>query len=369
MAQQNINFGTQPNGADGDTIRTAMGKVQANFNELYGGALAVTTFKNRLINGNFDIWQRGTNFPQAAQGIYTADRWKIVSIGTTAGVSQQSFVAGQTAVPGEPASYLRAVVSSVVGASNLSVVQQNIESVRACAGRSMVLSFWAKADGNKSIAVELSQIFGTGGSPSAQVTNIGTKTIALTTAWTKYSVPVQFPSIAGKTLGTGGNDCTQLTFWLDAGSSYSGRTNALGQQSGTFDFAQCQLEEGGLATSFEQRPIGIELAMCQRYARIVQGSGVSGVALSANTILFMASWPTMRSTPSVTLLKTSFASGSFELLVGSTWATGSGCALVSPSIGTQGLTSTITGFSGLTIGAPALINTAGASIFLLDAEL
>ena len=331
MAQQNINLGTPPAGEDGDTIRTAMAKVQANFSDLYSGALAVTTFKNRLINGGFSVWQRGTSFAQAAQGIYTADRCKLVSIGTTTGVSQQSFTLGQTTVPGEPAYYLRAVVSSVLGASNLAVVQQNIEDVRTCAGRSMVLSFWAKADGNKNIAVEVSQLFGGGGSPSAQVTNIGTTTIALTTSWAKYTIPINVPSIAGKTLGTSGGDYTQITFWLDAGSSYNGRTNSLGQQSGTFDIAQAQFEQGSVATGFELRPQQIELSMCMRYyeksfdvgtpvAADVNSLSHSGYAFSANNVrhtqLFKV---TKRGSPTMAFYRP-FSSGSAAGASTNQWA-------------------------------------------------
>ena len=53
--------------------------------------------------------------------------------------------------------------------------------------------------------------------------------------------------------------------FFDAGSNYNSRTDSLGQQSGTFDIAQVQLEEGSVATPFEVRPIGTELALCQRY--------------------------------------------------------------------------------------------------------
>ncbi len=56
-----------------------------------------------------------------------------------------------------------------------------------------------------------------------------------------------------------------LVFWFDAGSNLDARTDALGQQSGTFDITQVQLEEGSVATDFEYRSIGEELALCQRY--------------------------------------------------------------------------------------------------------
>jgi hypothetical protein len=60
-------------------------------------------------------------------------------------------------------------------------------------------------------------------------------------------------------------DCFFARIWFDAGSDFNARTDSLGQQSGTFDIAQVQIEPGPVATPFEQRPIGTELALCQRY--------------------------------------------------------------------------------------------------------
>jgi hypothetical protein len=73
------------------------------------------------------------------------------------------------------------------------------------------------------------------------------------------------PSISGKTLGTDNNSSLGLNIWFDAGSDYNSRTDSLGQQSGTFDIAQVQVEPGAVATTFERRPIGMELSLCQRY--------------------------------------------------------------------------------------------------------
>jgi len=226
------------------------------------GAGPLAGFRNAIINGNFDHWQRGTSFTANAYG---ADRWVNARTGTAATQSQQAFALGQTDVPNEPEYFARTVVSSVAGASNFSILAQRIEGVRTFAGQTVTLSFWAKADAAKNIAVEFEQFFGSGGSPSTGVTGIGVTTLSLTTSWQKFTVTAALPSISGKTIGTDGNNYLAMVVWFDAGSDYNARTDTLGQQSGTFDIAQVQLEAGSVATPFERRPVGTELALCQRY--------------------------------------------------------------------------------------------------------
>jgi hypothetical protein len=227
---------------------------------LNGGPLA--GFRNIVINGNFDIWQAGTTF---TGNDYGADQWIHGRVGTTHTVTRQQFTLGQTDVPGEPEFFCRTVVSSVGGASNYSHLQQRIEDVRTYAGQQATVSFKAKANTTKNIAIEVAQHFGTGGSPSADVTGIGVSKVSIGTSWQYVTATITVPSISGKTLGTDGSDSLRLTIWFDAGSSFNSRTSTLGQQSGTFDISEVQIEPGSVATLFEQRPIGVELALCQRY--------------------------------------------------------------------------------------------------------
>ena len=77
---------------------------------------------------------------------------------------------------------------------------------------------------------------------------------------------IAIPSITGKTIGTDPNTSSlAVVFWLDAGSTFNARTNSLGQQSGTFDIAQVQLEAGSVATNFEYQSFGDTLQRCLRY--------------------------------------------------------------------------------------------------------
>jgi len=279
-------------------------------------------FKNKIINGNFDIWQRGTS--QTAIGYGSADRWFIASVGSTRTMSRQAFTLGQTEVTGNPQYFNRTAVTSVAGAGNYTLLSQRVEGVRTFAGQTVTLSFWAKADASKNIAIEFNQIFGTGGSFSSPITGIGVTTCSLTTSWRKFTITTTLPNISDKTLGTNNDDCLSLVWWFEAGSSFNSRTNSLGQQSGTFDIAQVQIEEGTIATPFEVRPIGAELALCQRYYqqlsintyRVYNNS--SGTAnLGVNVVLKQ----TMRATPSV--------AGSYDVSDGAS-QNFSGTSLVSP---------------------------------------
>ena len=131
------------------------------------GAAGAPAGRNKFINGNFDVWQRGTSF--SASG-YAADRWKNGYGGGNATVfSQQSFTLGQTDVPGNPKFYSRQVTTSANSASSYATLNQKLEGVRTFAGQTVTISFYAKADAVKNIAIEPYQNFGTGGSPSSSV--------------------------------------------------------------------------------------------------------------------------------------------------------------------------------------------------------
>ena len=263
------------------------------------GTDGATPGRNKIINGNFDVWQYGTSF--TASG-FTADRWHLTNIGTSSTFTQQVFTLGQTDVPDNPANYVRGVVSSVTGAGNTSVLKQKIENVRTFQGQTVTLSFYAKADAVKNIAVDLYQNFGTSGSPSTSV-YITPQKFALSTTWTKYTKTFTIPSITGKTLGTDNNDFLQLSFWLDAGSDFNSRTDTLGHQSGTFEFAQVQLESGSSATDFEHKSIGETIQDCKRYyikdLKIGGGGYATGSGQTARAMTSCTFPVEMRASPTV----------------------------------------------------------------------
>ena len=258
---------------------------------------------NYIINGNFDIWQRGTS--QTVSGYGSADRWAFHNSGTTKLVSRQVFTLGQAEVGDNPRFYTRNVVTSVAGADNYCYMLQKIERVWTLAGKTATLAFWAKADSNKNIAIEFSQIFGSGGTPSDLVVGIGTQLVQLTTAWTRYVITVDIPSITDKTIGTDAADNIQVRFWFDAGSNLNERTTSLGQQSGTFDIACVSLVEGDIDIKPIPRSYGEELALCQRYYVTTNANDrfyAAGPGVVSNSVIYFQT--TMRTPPVATLINT-----------------------------------------------------------------
>lgn len=299
---------TVPNNVSGavrtDTVQ-AFTEAQQDQARANLGADTLAGFRNKIINGNFDIWQRGNS--QTTAGYGSDDRWNNNHTGSTKVHSRQTFTLGQTDVIGGPTSYSRTVVTSVAGAGNFCCKQQPIENVALLAGELVTITFYAKADASKSMSVELAQVFGTGGSPSTDVTGLTTK-VNLTTAWQKFSFPQQIPPISGKTLGSNNNDYTLLSFWFDAGSTYSTRTLTLGQQSGTFEIAHVSIVKRDATKEidpFSPRHISQEEILARRYYEVNAnywiGDGINGGTYGA-----YSSWKVQkRTTPSITIVSQS----------------------------------------------------------------
>jgi hypothetical protein len=271
-----------------------------------GGAFS--GFRNAIINGNFDVWQRRTSFSGSQSG-FAADRWQTVVIGSSHNTSRQDFTLGQTAVPGNPRHFCRVVVTSAAGASNGCYLRQAIEDVRTFAGQTVTITFEAKADAARPIAVELIQQFGT--LVTLLVTGIGVTKTTLSTDWQLVTVTAQVPSIANKALGNDSDTSLELLIWFDAGSAFNARTASLGQQSGTFDIAQVQVAPGPAPTPFERRPLGVELDLCQRYYEETH------YAIPASGLRVMGQWATKkRTTPDIQVEEVLDGSGGTMIAVG-----------------------------------------------------
>ena len=233
-------------------------------------------FRNKIINGDFSVNQRGFT-SGTTSATYGFDRWRQFNSGGTVTMSSQSFTIGSPAATGfESETFCRLVTASQSASGDYGVIQQPIENVRTFANSTVTISFWAKAtSGTPKVAVEISQFFGTGGSPSADVDTLGGQ-VTLSTSWARYSVTMTIPSINGKTIGTTANTSfIGLNLWISAGSTFNSRLSSIGIQNNTFDIWGVQVERGSVATPFEQRPMQTELALCQRYFQKSYSQGVT----------------------------------------------------------------------------------------------
>jgi hypothetical protein len=179
-----------------------------------------------------------------------------------------------------------------------------MEDVRTFAGQTVTVSFWAKAaSGTPKFLTYLSQNFGTGGSPSAQVITAASSTQTITTSWVRYSATIAVPSISGKTIGTSGSNLN-FSFLVSCGSAAGAPFSDVGIQNNTFDIWGVQVEAGSTATAFQTATGTIqgELAACQRYYWQTGGSSVyqrigQGVADSGGAGILVINPVTMRVAP------------------------------------------------------------------------
>jgi hypothetical protein len=219
-----------------------------------GAASPFLAGKNKIINGDMNVWQRGTSFTSLTFPTYYADRWSggTNASGATRTVSQQAFTAGTAPVAGYEGTYFLRVNTSVAGTgTTYDVIDQRIEDVRTFANQTVTVSFWAKAAASTALGnLQLTQSFGSGGSSDVNVTAaLGT----ITTSWTRYSYTLVLPSISGKTIGAGNYLLLRLS--LPISGTY------------TVDIWGAQLEAGPVATPFTTASGTLqgELALCQRY--------------------------------------------------------------------------------------------------------
>jgi hypothetical protein len=249
------------------------------------GYAPVAGNRNRIINGAFDIWQRGTSF--STSGSYTADRWLLQfnGSGATRAISQQSFTVGNVIAGQEPKFFFRYNQSVAGTGATFNLIDQRIEDVRTFAGQQVTVSFWAKADTTRTIDSSIQQAFD--GSP--EVAGLSSGTITLTTSWARYSYTGTLASIAGKTVGA--NSYAALRLNLPLNSTF------------VIDIWGVQLEAGVVATPFEIEDVGTTLSKCQRYYQRVTSESVFGRVASGqaySTSAVMAMLPlrtTMRTTP------------------------------------------------------------------------
>ena len=324
---------------------------------------SVTGFKNRIINGGMVIDQRNAGASVTPNNTYTLDRWAAYQSVASKYSLQQN--AGAVTPPVGFSNYLGITSLSAYSilTSDYYMLRQQIE------GLNIADLAWGTAS---AVAVTLSfkvysSLTGTfGGSLANNAQNRNypfTYSIPVANTWTTISV-----TIAGDTTGTWltTNGCgLQLNFGLGVGATYSGTagswntgnyfsatgaTSVVGTSGATFYITGVQLEKGSVATSFDYRPYGTELSLCQRYFNMTfsQGTapasntGQSGALLTVNGsgtgnstgLIVTYQFPVeMRAGPSVVTTFNPSAAGSGWFL-----NTGASLAAATANPGTRGVT-------------------------------
>jgi len=247
---------------------------------------------NYVINGAFDIWQRGTSFTGVTT-TYCADRWLAGNSGATMNVTRETFPVGQTEVDGNPTYFLRL---SVTTGNDFARLIQRIEDVRTLSGKTITVSFWAKGTnpgGGKLYLGYLQSSNGTSG-----VSNYTAADFTLTSNWQRFSRTITIPALSGTIV----DGATYVELILGQGPDTS--TSAW-----TLDLANVQVETGTFATPFRRNAPSIqaELAACQRYFyRVNSGEATGWVTSDTAVIWFFNQFPvTMRATPTTSVSSSS----------------------------------------------------------------
>ena len=318
----------------------------------FAGYLDNLPNRNRIINGLFDIWQRGTSFAAITTGTYTADRWVYTQTGAggSRSVSQQSNALG-TLIGGMQAKQFLRLDIATLGSATAQTIGQRIEDVRTFAGETISVSCMVKGTLTGAVTLNVLQNFGSGGSPSSTVTTaVGTYTP--TASWVRKTFTIAVPSISGKTLGSTA-DTHYLELQFDCGN-----------KTGQLDIWGVQLEQNTTATILEREPIQQTLAECQRYYWVhLSGILIVGLFASYTTALNVHafSFPvTMRALPVCT---TSSTFRAYYYSTGDQAIAGVTGTAQTPSYGLINHTS---GMGGLT---HVVYGSAGGSSIVWSAEL
>jgi len=284
--------------------------------------------KNRIINGAMVIDQRSAGAsvtPTTGSAFYALDRFAFEISQSSKLTAQQN--AGSVTPPAGFTNYQGITSSSAyaVTSTDYFLFEQIIEGFNtadlnwgSANAKTVTLSFWVR-----------SSLTGTFGGNLQNNANDRfypfSYSIPVANTWTQISV-----TIAGDTTGTWltTNGRGILVRWsMGTGSTYlgtagswgattyfgvTGQTNLVGTSGATFYITGVQLEQNTVASNFDFRPYGTELALCQRYCYQINsdnsanggGTGLTGVG-TGNTgngcSRAQTASPTMRVSPTLTM--------------------------------------------------------------------
>ena len=263
--------------------------------------VANNTGRNLVMNGAFAVAQRGAG--PFTTAVYTLDRWLQNFNLDTVSTQRASLADGDRASIGDEAAKFayQTTMTGNAGAAAYTQIVQKIEGVQRLGNKTVTVSFWGVGSvAALKVGVGLDQNFGTGGSPSAQVTPNATP-LTLTTSWARYTVTITLPSTSGKTLGTNGDDCVWLKLWLSSGANTNVIAGSIGVQSGTFTLYGIQLEIGTQATPFDAGGTPADqLRQCQRFYQVISATGGAGYSVAGTVVQVYLEYPQMRAAPTAT---------------------------------------------------------------------
>ena len=343
-------------------------------------------FKNKIINGACVIDQRnaGASVTITNTGAitYTLDRW--AGFGSVASKFSIQQNAGSVTPPVGFVNYLGVTSLSAytVGAAEGFYINQIVEGYNmadlnwgTANAKTITISFWVRSSLTGTFGGALRNVAFDRSYPF-------TYTISAANTWEQKSV-----TVAGDTTGTWNstnNTGINLDFALGSGSTLSGTTGAwaagafnsatgatsvVGTSGATFYITGVQLEKGSTATSFDYRPYGTELQLCQRYYQVVKDQvNTGGLVYSGGVKVRFPFKTSMRSAPTAVIN----TAGSF--IAGNDYSANYTATTV--AIGLQYLTTEggflgLTGFAGLPASGQFLAGTdaTGTSSIGFGAEL
>lgn len=255
---------------------------------------AVTSNRNILINGSFNVWQRGTSFADSAFGL-TVDRWEAGRGGFASGLT----VSRQT---GPTNFQYCARVQRASGNTSTQNIRfaTTLETVNSLplAGKTVTVSFYARAGANFSTSSsQIDVVLRSGTTTDAArigagdnfVTGAATPvslTQPLTTSWQRFSVSGSVASTA-----------TQLALIV-----YASPTGTAGAND-WYEITGVQVEAGAFATPFEFEDISETLTKCERYYHEQNTTYVYyNIFNSGNCATSFVKFPmTMRAAPTITV--------------------------------------------------------------------
>jgi hypothetical protein len=268
---------------------TKVGSGVLNIDDLYG-------FRNRIINGDMRIAQRGTA-AVTTNAAFPVDRF---SVGNT---SDGAFSAQQDS--SAPAGFVNSVKITTTTADATLTTTQALSFVQRIEGTNIADLGWGSASA-KTITISFwvrSSLTGTfGGALRNSAANRSYPfeySISSADTWEQKSVTISGDT-SGTWLTTNGLGIN-VFFGLGVGPDRSGTAGAwnsnnnlsatgavsvIGTLNATWYITGVQLEVGSVATPFERRPYGTELALCQRYCEIGRSPYFYANSLS-NTLFYL----------------------------------------------------------------------------------